>query len=331
MAALNTAIFEASNTYTGPTVISSGSLIVQSRQPGSPVQLSGGRLLGQLAEVGPLTATGGTIYPFFGGPSTLDVSGSLSLNSAATIEVSFGKDSNGTATASMLDVAGAVNLGGSNLELNSFFAAPQAGDQVTIINNDGTDPVVGTFGSLPEGASFAFGNATLQISYQGGDGNDVVLRVTAVAPVGIGLVKLTNGTDNVHRRDRQCTWAVPSLSLCGHKYRKHALEGVRVKDDNGTPGIPGDDFNATFVRATPMKRPLDPGETFIQRRSHCDRGQYTNIGEDGVAGCLRSNITARNATSLRRDRHRRVSANIRACAWKLATTCDRRLTLPVRK
>jgi autotransporter-associated beta strand protein len=300
MAAMNTAIFEATNAYTGPTVISSGNLIVQGTQPASPVQMTGGELLGHLGEVGPLTATGGTISPFFGGPGTLGVNGNLSLNSAAILEISLARDSNGVPFAGKLEVAGGVDLGGSTLSLSFFFSPPQTGDEVTIIDNDGTDPVVGTFGSLPEGALFAFGNATIRISYQGGDGNDVILRVTAVAPVGIGVVKFTNGTDN----DAPPGPAVPVGSTVTFHYvvtntGSTPLEGVRVKDDNGTPGVPGDDFTlaAPVQGDTNENDLLDPGETFIFTAGRiATEGQHTNIGEARGSGVpFGPIVTASNA------------------------------------
>jgi len=48
---------------------------------------------------------------------------------------------------------------------------------------------------LPEGAKFSVGNAQFQISYHGGDGNDVELtHVGVVAPPQIGnITKLGNG------------------------------------------------------------------------------------------------------------------------------------------
>ena len=49
------------------------------------------------------------------------------------------------------------------------------GDTFTIISNNGTNPVQGTFKDLPEGAEVTVSGATFKISYVGGDGNDVVL------------------------------------------------------------------------------------------------------------------------------------------------------------
>jgi hypothetical protein len=53
------------------------------------------------------------------------------------------------------------------------------GTVFTLINNDSTDAVLGTFAGLAEGATFTTGGATLRISYRGGTGNDVTLTTIA--------------------------------------------------------------------------------------------------------------------------------------------------------
>jgi hypothetical protein len=81
-----------------------------------------------------------------------------------------------------LNVHGTVAL--SNITLNAslnFSSSPS--DAFTIISNDGADPVVGTFTGLPQGATLAIGGQQFQISYTGGDGNDVVLTEISGAPV----------------------------------------------------------------------------------------------------------------------------------------------------
>ena len=76
-----------------------------------------------------------------------------------------------------LNVTGTVNLGGATLQVNPL--ATSVGDTFTIIQNDGTDPVEGTFAGLAEGAWFTVGTAMFTITYKGGDGNDVVLTRSA--------------------------------------------------------------------------------------------------------------------------------------------------------
>jgi hypothetical protein len=79
---------------------------------------------------------------------------------------------------------GPVSLAGS-LVVDLAISNPLPGSSLTIISNGNQTstgiplPVQGTFAGLPEGAIF-FGGAQFQITYKGGDGNDVVIR--AIAP-----------------------------------------------------------------------------------------------------------------------------------------------------
>ena len=74
-------------------------------------------------------------------------------------------------------VTGTVNVSGTlTVNIVSGFA-PKAGQKFIIIDNDGTDPVSGTFTGFPEGSMLIEQNTPYLISYKGGDGNDVVLTV----------------------------------------------------------------------------------------------------------------------------------------------------------
>lgn len=75
-----------------------------------------------------------------------------------------------------VQVTGTVDLTGSTLALNAGFAAP-SGSSFTIVDNDGADPVVGTFEGMPEGTYLMAGTQRVVLTYQGGTGNDVVLAV----------------------------------------------------------------------------------------------------------------------------------------------------------
>src|SRR5262245_56000983 len=90
-------------------------------------------------------------------------------------------------------VTGAVALNGATLQVNGA-NPPAQGSTFTLINNDGSDPVTGTFAGLPEGATVVVAGVPLSISYVGGDGNDVTLSAAPVPPsntlsyaVGAGL------------------------------------------------------------------------------------------------------------------------------------------------
>jgi hypothetical protein len=75
-----------------------------------------------------------------------------------------------------VQVTGTVTLSGQ-LVITLISGAPQVGQSFTIIDNDGADPVSGTFAGMPERTTFTLGGHVTRISYQGGDGNDVVLSV----------------------------------------------------------------------------------------------------------------------------------------------------------
>jgi hypothetical protein len=91
---------------------------------------------------------------------------------------------NGTAVGSQYDqtnVTGSVILGDATLSLSLGFT-PIVGTTFEIISNDLNELVSGTFLGLSEGAAFTAGGQMFTISYQGGDGNDVVLTSAVPEP-----------------------------------------------------------------------------------------------------------------------------------------------------
>lgn len=92
----------------------------------------------------------------------------------------------GTNSYSHIHANGDVTLAGAQLNVNiagqeDFLAA--IGQQFIIIHNETDNPTVGTFAGLEEGDTIAVDGYTLQISYVGDDGNDVVLTILAGPPV----------------------------------------------------------------------------------------------------------------------------------------------------
>jgi autotransporter-associated beta strand protein len=162
------------NTYTGATTVNAGTLAVNNHIL-SPVTVNNG---GTLAGNGTMDNTvtvnsGGTLSP--GNSTAIMFTGDLTLNGGGTLTVELNGLSVGSGYDQVL-VTGTVTLGGGTLSVLLGFT-PTVGNVFTIINNDGTDPVVGTFSGLPEGSTFSAGGRIFQISYLGGDGNDVVLTV----------------------------------------------------------------------------------------------------------------------------------------------------------
>jgi hypothetical protein len=113
-----------------------------------------------------------------GAGSILAVGGSFTQTSAGTLTVQLGgtasKPKVGTITTT---ASGTVSLGGT---LNvTGTGKPAVGSKLTLVNNEGSGTASGLFAGLPEGATFTVNGMTFRISYQGGDGNDVVLTRTA--------------------------------------------------------------------------------------------------------------------------------------------------------
>jgi len=190
------------NGYAGPTTIFGGTFLVNGVQSSSAVTVNGGTL-GGTGTAGPLTAVGGTVSP--GASPGLLGSGSVSFGAGSTFSVEL----NGTTVGTEYDrlaVAGAVTLGGT-LSVSLGFT-PSLGSIFTILSNDGADAVAGTFAGLPEGASFALGSNALQISYAGGDGNDVTLTsVPCVSPAA------SNPTDQVVCPGGTATFSIMAIGV----------------------------------------------------------------------------------------------------------------------
>jgi autotransporter-associated beta strand protein len=80
-----------------------------------------------------------------------------------------------------LKVTGTVDVTNGTLQTALYGGfVPSVGQAYTVIDNDSNDAVTGTFNGLAEGATFTAQGVTYKITYVGGDGNDVVLTVTAV-------------------------------------------------------------------------------------------------------------------------------------------------------
>jgi fibronectin-binding autotransporter adhesin len=117
-----------------------------------------------------------------------------------TLDGTYQAELGGTVACSgydQLKVTGTVTLGGTSptttILNTSIYGAfkPAKGNVFTIINNDGSDAVVGTFANLAEGATFKVGGNVFKISYKGGDGNDVTLTVLTAAAPDTGIAMIT--------------------------------------------------------------------------------------------------------------------------------------------
>lgn len=166
------------NSYTGATTVSAGTLLINGTSA-SAVTVSGGTFAGSGVISNRVTISAGSHAP--GAPVgtqtiwsnyVVSASGTLRININGTnvgsqySQVAVRNGNSGTVT-----LAGALNVSANpGLAKNTVF---------TIVDNDGTDAVSGTFAGLPNNATFFQSGYTWRISYVGGTGNDVTLTILA--------------------------------------------------------------------------------------------------------------------------------------------------------
>ena len=195
---------ESGGSFTGDITVNSGALILNgpltaATRPAISVTASG-ILAGDQAtgSLGSILVNGGTISPgnFADSTGTL-ITTALDIRTGSTLAIQLGGISLGNYD--HINVNGTVSLGGAiTLSLVSGFI-PTAGMTFTVVNNDASDAVNGTFSGTPNGATIFVASSAFSVNYAGGDGNDVVLT-TIPEPASAGL--LLTGTALLARRRR---------------------------------------------------------------------------------------------------------------------------------
>jgi hypothetical protein len=157
-------------------VANAGTLLINGTQGSGTVTVNNTATLGGSGTMGPITvSSGGKLLPGTSpsSPAILSCS-NVTLKSGATFSEALDGAAPGAGGYGQLSATGLVTLTGSTLNLSVSFT-PTIGETFTILSNQGSSTIVGTFNNLPEGATLTSNGMTFQISYKGGTGNSVVL------------------------------------------------------------------------------------------------------------------------------------------------------------
>lgn len=170
-------ILSGTSSYTGSTSVINGTLIIDGSLTTAEVTVDANAVLGGSGVINAdVTVSNDGSFTPGSSPGVISTN-YLTLEPGASLDVEI----NGTTAGSEYDqvqVTGEVNLTGAKLNISSTFTAA-AGTEFLLIDNDDVDSVTGEFVDRAEGTLFTFNGNQVYITYQGGDGNDVVLIVNS--------------------------------------------------------------------------------------------------------------------------------------------------------
>ncbi|MFO1498680.1 MAG: autotransporter-associated beta strand repeat-containing protein [Verrucomicrobiota bacterium] len=199
-------VLGGNNSYAGDTIISRGQLQVEGSQPQSLVRVEGGLLEGVAGIVGPVLLNAGAAAAAPREARSSLVCGHL--GGTGVLAMQF--DGPLLSDHDRWDVRGAVDLSRLTLRAAFNFSPVPMGLSFMIIENDGADPVI-PFQGLPQDATVVTSAGRFRISYTAGDGNDVMLTLTAgLDPSAHLWVNPLGG--NWHNPTNWNTQIVPNLS-----------------------------------------------------------------------------------------------------------------------
>jgi autotransporter-associated beta strand protein len=174
------------NTYTGATTVSAG-VLKASNATGSAtgtglVQVNSGTLGGGGIIAGPVivgfgNGSGAFLAPAVAAsqPKSLTVQSSLKFRADGTYTCKLNTNK---ATADQVIANGVTIESGAQFNFKTVANMKlTAGTVFTAVSNTAAAPISGTFANLADGSTFTAGRNKYQVSYSGGDGNDLTLTV----------------------------------------------------------------------------------------------------------------------------------------------------------
>ena len=174
------------NTYTGNTTVTGGALVANNRRGSATGTgsvnvnrgvLGGKGIIAGAVTVGTGTGVGAILQPSVGVSQpvklTLQSSVTFKADSTYTYKLSTQKAKADQVVANGVTIESGTQFNFTALA-NKRLAA---GTVFTAISNTSATPISGTFANLADGAVLTAGPNNLQVSYTGGDGNDLTLTV----------------------------------------------------------------------------------------------------------------------------------------------------------
>jgi autotransporter-associated beta strand protein len=183
-----TLTLSGASTYTGGTTLSAGTLLV-SNTTGSATgtgtvkvnagTLGGSGIISGATTIGTGSGAGAFLAPAGGTKkqATLTSQGALTFKADATYTYTFKAKGNKARTDKVVAMGVIINSGATFVFQGTAQGALQAGLVLTAISNTSATPISGTFSNLPDGTILAANGNNFQVSYKGGDGNDLTLTV----------------------------------------------------------------------------------------------------------------------------------------------------------
>lgn len=181
-------VLTGANTYSGPTFVRGGQFMVANKSGSGtgtgPIKVVGAAALGGTGTIagavtiGDGTKPGSILTPSngTGAASILTIGSLLTFQNGGSYEPQLFL--NGASNSDSV-VANGVTVGSG--ALFDLIGADQAGVPLgtvyTVITNTSATPIAGTFANLPDGEVYSAGSNHFQVSYEGGDGNDLTLTV----------------------------------------------------------------------------------------------------------------------------------------------------------
>lgn len=184
------------------TQINAGAVLINGFQPTNTVLVFTGGTIGGSGTVGIISCSSGNISPGNNGSGTLSCSNIL-MDASSALKIDLNGSFPGVGYDS-LNVSGTNNLGGATLSLNPgspFY--PTVDLPLTILANDLSDPITGTFAGAAEGSLISVGSLKFRISYAASGGNDITLTLTNPPANAIGYA-LSGGNGNSFLDFNEC-------------------------------------------------------------------------------------------------------------------------------